>query len=57
MTLSDFGSWASIISLIVGLIGGFSFAKLMIKYNLQWNKLFSFFNTGTINQKNTKGDS
>ncbi len=57
MTLSDFGSWASIISLIIGLIGGFSFAKLTIKYNLQWNKLTSIFNFGTINQKNTKGDS
>lgn len=56
MNLSDFGSWASIISLIIGLISGFGIAKLSIKYNLQWNKLFSFINTGNISQQNNNKD-
>jgi hypothetical protein len=57
MALSDFESWTNIVSLIIGAIGGFSVAKLTIKYNVQWNKLISIFNTGTISQKNKKGDS
>ncbi len=52
MNLSDFGSIASIVSLIVG----FSLCKFMVKYNFQFNKLFSFFNSGTISQKNEKED-
>jgi hypothetical protein len=56
MNLSDFGSFASIISLIIGLFMGFGVSKLSIKYNLQWNKLFSFINTGNISQRNTKKD-
>ena len=52
MNLSDFGSIASIVSLIAG----FSLCKFMVKYNFQFNKLFSFFNSGTISQKNEKED-
>lgn len=53
MDLSDFGSIASIISLIAG----FGLCKLTVKYSFQLNKLFSFFNSGTIVQKNKKKDS
>lgn len=57
MSLGDFGSMASIISLILGVITGFGICKLTIKYNFQFNKLFSIFNSGTISQENKKGDS
>ena len=56
MNLSDFGSWASIISSIVGLLSGFSIGRLSVKKNWQINKLFSFINTGKITQKNESNE-
>lgn len=47
--LSDIGSWASIISLVIGLIGGFSVCKVTTQKNFN----FSFFQRDN-NQQNTK---
>lgn len=47
--LSDFGSWASIISLVIGLIGGFSVCKVISQKNFN----FSFFQRDN-NQNNSK---
>lgn len=59
MTLSDIGSWASIIALVLVFFAGYKIIKYSKKSTQQKNKLFSFFNSGTISQKNNhkqKGD-
>ena len=48
MDLSDFGSWASIISLIIGLIVGFLTCKKTSKQNN-----FSIGNSGNSSQSNS----
>ncbi|CAC9434126.1 hypothetical protein BSPLISOX_573 [uncultured Gammaproteobacteria bacterium] len=48
MDLSDFGSWASIISLIIGLIFGFLTCKKTSKQNN-----FSIGNSGNSSQSNS----
>ena len=49
-------SWGNAMSeIIVGIlsfIGGLLTCKVIAKLNIQNNKLFSFINTGKINQKN-----
>lgn len=37
---------------VLSFIGGLFTCKIIAKLNMQNNKLFSFFNTGKINQKN-----
>ncbi len=50
-SLSDIGSIASILSLLGSLIAGIFIGRWTVK-NEQVNKLFSFFNSGTITQEN-----
>ena len=54
MSLSDFGSWASIISLVIGLITGFFACKIKVKVssNKKENKIWSFLNIGNTKQSN-----
>jgi|GEM_PF-2406132 len=58
MTLSDFGSWASIISLVIGFIAGWGskhIYNIKIKKNNEMkNSSFSLFNIGHTTQKNKK---
>lgn len=49
MELSDFGSWASIVSLLIGLVAGFVSCK---KISKQSNKQNSVINTGNTKQTN-----
>lgn len=49
--LSDIGSWASIIGLIVSFIAGFGICKITTKNNNQNNSNCSFFQRDN-NQKN-----
>jgi len=50
--LSDIGSWASIIGLILSFGAGFMVCKLTIKNNKQVNKNSSIFHVGDTTQKN-----
>ena len=50
--LSDLGSWASIIGLVISFGVGFGVCKLTIKKNKQENKNSSIVNKGTVNQTN-----
>lgn len=50
--LSDIGSWASIIGLILSFGAGFGICKITTKKNNQENKSFSLFHKGTTNQSN-----
>jgi len=50
--LSDLGSLASIIGLIVAFFTGFGVCKFTSKKNIQWNKIFSFIHVGNNNQNN-----
>ena len=53
MTLSDLGSLASILGLILSFIAGFSICKITIKKTSQENKSINIFsNKNTNNQKN-----
>ncbi len=49
--LSDIGSWASIVGLIVSFIAGFGICKIISKSNIQKNSNWSFFQRDN-NQKN-----
>ena len=52
--LSDLGSWASIIGLVVASFGaGFGVCKFTMKKNIQENKNSSFIHKGDNNQSNT----
>jgi len=53
--LSDLGSWASIIGLLLSFGAGFGLCKITIKNkkNNQENKNSSLFHKGTNNQSNT----
>ena len=51
--LSDIGSWASIIGLLLSFIAGFTVCKLSIKKNSQENKNSSFFQKGDVSQNNS----
>ncbi len=53
MTLSDYGSWASIIALLLAVFAGYKLIKHFKNSTKQENKLFSFFNSGSISQKNS----
>ncbi|SKB64853.1 hypothetical protein [Malaciobacter marinus] len=37
---------------ILSFLGGLVTCKIIAKLNIQWNKLFVFFNSGTISQNN-----
>ena len=37
---------------ILSFLGGLFTCKIITKLNIQWNKLFVLFNTGTISQEN-----
>jgi L-cystine uptake protein TcyP (sodium:dicarboxylate symporter family) len=50
-SLSDIGSWASIIGFIFSFILGIGTCKIT-KDNKQVNKFFSFLSIGNINQNN-----
>ncbi|UQB41796.1 hypothetical protein JX580_08980 [Thiomicrospira microaerophila] len=55
MSLSDFGSWASIFGLVIALIAFFVGYKIVRNFKnttKQENKLFSLYNSGKISQKN-----
>ena len=54
LSLTDFANIATIITFIIGIITGVGACKLIQKINNQSIK--SFFNTGTISQKNTNKD-
>lgn len=43
MSLSDIGSWASIIGLILSFLAGFGICKVTTKNNNQSNNNWSFF--------------
>ena len=49
--LSDIGSWASIIGLVLSFIAGFGICKITTKNNNQNNSNWSFFQRDN-NQKN-----
>lgn len=49
--LSDIGSWASIIGLILSFITGFGVCRVT-KNNKQVNRFFSFLSIGDVTQKN-----
>jgi len=51
--LSDLGSWASIIGLLLSFGAGFGVCKITMKKNNQENKNSSLFHKGTNNQSNT----
>lgn len=51
--LSDIGSWASIIGLLLSFMAGFTVCKLSIKKNSQENKNSSFFQKGDVSQNNS----
>jgi hypothetical protein len=51
MSLSDIGSWASIIGFILSFILGVSMCRIT-KNNKLVNKFFSIFSIGNINQSN-----
>jgi hypothetical protein len=51
--LSDLGSWASIIGLILAFGAGFGICTITIKKNNQENKNSSIINKGTVNQTNS----
>lgn len=51
--LSDLGSWASIIGLILSFGTGFVMCKFTSKKNNQENKNSSLINKGTVNQTNS----
>jgi len=52
MTLSDLGSWASILGLIIGLVAGFGICRITIKKTSQENKSINIGSSGNISQKN-----
>ena len=52
MSLSDIGSWASIIGLVLSFIAGFGICKITTKNNNQKNKFWSFFTLGNTKQEN-----
>ena len=52
--LSDLGSWASIIGLIISFVLGFSVCRFNMKKNNQENKHSSLFHKGTSTQSNTR---
>jgi hypothetical protein len=37
---------------ILSFLGGLFTCKIITKLNIQWNKLFAIFNSGTISQNN-----
>lgn len=37
---------------ILSFLGGLLTCKVIAKFNIQWNKLFVLFNSGTISQEN-----
>jgi F0F1-type ATP synthase assembly protein I len=51
--LSDLGSWASIIGLLLSFGAGFGVCKITIKKSTQENKNTSFFHKGDNNQNNS----
>jgi len=51
MTLSDIGSWASIIGFILSFILGVGICRIT-KNNKQVNKFFSIFSIANVNQNN-----
>ncbi len=51
MSLSDIGSWASIIGFILSFILGVGICRIT-KDNKQVNKFFSIFSIGNVNQSN-----
>jgi hypothetical protein len=51
MSLSDVGSWASIIGFILSFVLGVSICRIT-KDNKQVNKFFSIFSIGNVNQNN-----
>ncbi len=52
MTLSDIGSWASIIGLSLSFFAGFGICKITTKKNQQTNKDSSFIKIGNTEQSN-----
>ena len=50
--LSDIGSWASIIGLVLSFGAGFMVCKFSIKTNKQSNESSSIFHVGNTNQSN-----
>lgn len=52
MSLSDIGSWASIIGLLLSFIAGFGICKITTKKNNQKNKFWSFLTIGDTKQEN-----
>lgn len=50
--LSDIGSLASIIGLILSFVAGFGICKITTKNNNQKNKFWSFFTFGDTKQDN-----
>lgn len=56
MNLSDLGSWASIIGLVITIFGLFFIVKTVYNFftnkNKQENKVTSIFNSGSISQTN-----
>ncbi len=51
--LSDLGSLASIIGLVISFLVGFGVCRFTIKKNNQENKNSSIINKGTVNQTNS----
>jgi hypothetical protein len=51
MSLSDIGSWASIVGLILSFAAGFGVCRVT-KNNQLINKFFAIFSIGNVSQKN-----
>lgn len=54
--LSDLGSWASIISLVIAFFAGTIVCKLIVKKKFKMNKIFAFLQIGDNEQNIEVGE-